>query len=637
MTFLCGFYRQVRCFFNWPFNFPLSAPLRAIQNNTTLQLNQSHLAGAAASVLVLLLSVTATQAQTPAEQFNAELLPLQAVGPRRDYVKTVGITYVDIAANSSQSAIQALLSANPTYTKFWLLGECRLTTGSLVLKVGQEIHGAYGASFNGSKLLGADANRNAQLGTSTQADAGTHWFYDSGNSRYYIGGQTQARVVFPAEPQETEPGYGRAGTNQELFINDQRVRHAEMLSGIATGMWFFDDVANRIYTKDNPSGKKAETSIATYCINSEVDRIKLFNIRVEKFANYAGYGAVRFGGNDCVAQFCEFSLNHGNGIALSGNRGQVLDFRANWNGIMGVSANHTNIAEEPSYIARGNDNLFLRGEIAFNNDAHFKTGWQGGGTKFWAQTNLRVSDCWVHDNRGVGLWTDTNCYKTVFERNLVEDTGVYAVLGGTSLTTEGITVEICYDTIIRNNLVRHVGKPGGWANGGGIVVMGSYNVEIHGNHIEDCGRGIMGGQQYRVDGYNPASDTWNVELARFGNTSTYGQDVDNKWSLKGLFVHDNTAVASVKVGRSADENYYSGVVRDDGDDRIYTTANNRFESNRYYITADMPNPFAWAGGMRTWAAMRAFGHEQTGTMVIGMPPVPTPTPTPTPAKKKSKP
>ena len=54
----------------------------------------------------------------------------------------------------------------------------------------------------------------------------------------------------------------------------------------------------------------------------------------------------------------------------------------------------------------------------------------------------RVSDNDVHNNNGVGLWTDINNIDTTYERNFVHNN-----------TSHGIFHEIGYRAVIRNNRV----------------------------------------------------------------------------------------------------------------------------------------------------------------------------------------
>ena len=64
-----------------------------------------------------------------------------------------------------------------------------------------------------------------------------------------------------------------------------------------------------------------------------------------------------------------------------------------------------------------------------------------GGAKFWAVNGADIRGNWVHDNRGAGLWADTNNNDFLIEDNLIENNDGEAVFYETS-----------YNLILRNNV-----------------------------------------------------------------------------------------------------------------------------------------------------------------------------------------
>ena len=66
-----------------------------------------------------------------------------------------------------------------------------------------------------------------------------------------------------------------------------------------------------------------------------------------------------------------------------------------------------------------------------------------GGIKFWAVNGADVRGNWVHDNRGAGLWADTNNNDFRIEDNVLEDNDGAALIYETS-----------YNAVIRNNTIR---------------------------------------------------------------------------------------------------------------------------------------------------------------------------------------
>ncbi|MFC3574848.1 right-handed parallel beta-helix repeat-containing protein [Streptomyces yaanensis] len=66
-----------------------------------------------------------------------------------------------------------------------------------------------------------------------------------------------------------------------------------------------------------------------------------------------------------------------------------------------------------------------------------------GGVKFWAVNGADISGNWVHDNRGAGLWADTNNNDFLIEGNLIEGNDGAALIYETS-----------YNAVIRKNTIR---------------------------------------------------------------------------------------------------------------------------------------------------------------------------------------
>lgn len=139
-------------------------------------------------------------------------------------------------------------------------------------------------------------------------------------------------------------------------------------------------------------------------------------------------------------------------------------------------------------------------EITGNNTDDWESHIEGcgctGGGKFWDVKGARVSNNWVHDNRGTGLWADTNNIDFLFEGNFIE-----------SNDGEGIWYEISYNATIRNNTLRrnawvsgtrNLGSPGPaiyLSESGGDArlassVSGAPKIRIYGNLFEDNFSGV---------------------------------------------------------------------------------------------------------------------------------------------------
>lgn len=220
--------------------------------------------------------------------------------------------------------------------------------------------------------------------------------------------------------------------------------------------------------------------------------------------------------------------------------------------------------------------LIENNEIAYNNTAGHDW-WDAGATKFVSSRNLTVRGNHVHDNDGPGLWTDGNNVFTTYENNRVENN-----------KGSGILVEISYDTIVRNNVVRGNGFADPyWGGGAGIQSASSPRVEVYGNTVENNKNGILLVQQ----GDRGA-----------GNLGTY--------LLKDNVVRDNT----VRMGTGFSGVFHYGLA---DPMPVYTTWNNRFSGNTYRVPDLGARWWQWADGERTRSEWTGYGLDVTGTFVTG--------------------
>lgn len=290
--------------------------------------------------------------------------------------------------------------------------------------------------------------------------------------------------------------------------------------------------------------------------------VRIQGLIIEKYKPPVQMGAVSAGGHGSsynsvgwIVESCEIRYNATGGVRL-GNKMQLLRNKIHHNRQIGV-------------IMGGGDSTVVDGnEIAYNNyNWDYAWGWELGGTKFVMTRWLRVINNYAHHNNGPGLWTDTDNIYTVYENNRLEYNA-----------GPGIMHEISYDAVIRNNTAKANGFQKGWILGAGILVAASPNVEIYGNVLSGNKMGITASQQNRGSG-------------------RYGAHL-----VKNLYVHDNTITQP--SGRS-------GVARDWGDNSVYTSWNNRFRNNVYYLGSN-PAPFEWMNGMRSKAQWLGYGQDLTG-------------------------
>jgi hypothetical protein len=103
-----------------------------------------------------------------------------------------------------------------------------------------------------------------------------------------------------------------------------------------------------------------------------------------------------------------------------------------------------------AYTSKGGDGgmVLESNEITGNNTSDWETKQPGcgctGGGKFWDVRDVRVAHNYVHNNKSVGLWADTNNNNFVFESNWISDNAA-----------QGIFWETSYNVAIRNNVLEH--------------------------------------------------------------------------------------------------------------------------------------------------------------------------------------
>lgn len=285
--------------------------------------------------------------------------------------------------------------------------------------------------------------------------------------------------------------------------------------------------------------------------------VTLRNLTVEKFSNTGG--AITTAPGWIVANN-EVRLNFGCGITAWGDT-LVTGNRVREQGRIGV-------------MARGTGAVFDGNEIDHNNTEGHWFFWEAGGSKFWGTHDLTVRNNYVHDNYAMGLWSDGENRGALFENNIVEDN-----------MAMGILYEKSLDGVIRNNIIRRNGlgdlhKQDGrvaWdADGAGIRLLNSGNVEVYGNTLEGNKSAVMVTQLKPQIGGFPVAN---------------------------VSVHDNTV--GLQQGRM-------GLIQLAFDDSYFTSRNNHFEDNNYCLGGNT-HPFAWMERNKTSQEWKAYGNDDTGT------------------------
>ena len=135
---------------------------------------------------------------------------------------------------------------------------------------------------------------------------------------------------------ECEPAYPRCRFPEQLFIDEQLLRHVASRSEVRAGAWFFDYDTSRIYLADDPANRRVEISVTPTAFAPTGDGVTVKSLVVEKYANPAQQGAINAAGRvgwSIVDN--EVRWNHGLGIGV-GSGARVVGNRVHHNGQLGI-------------------------------------------------------------------------------------------------------------------------------------------------------------------------------------------------------------------------------------------------------------------------------------------------------------
>jgi hypothetical protein len=299
--------------------------------------------------------------------------------------------------------------------------------------------------------------------------------------------------------------------------------------------------------------------------------------------------------------------------------------------------------------------VFDHNEVTGNNQDDWESRREGcgctGGGKFWDTRGAVVTNNWVHDNLGTGLWADYNNSEFLFEGNYIENNdGV------------GLFYEISYNFMIRNNTFKrnaivtgrpraergdpfpsgaiYISESGGDARAGAQYVQS----EISGNYFENNWDGVVLWENAdRFCRPGEASDTTN-------NCPFFERSWGTRFRTQNISVHDNEfrvdkaaiGCTNARCGRMglfsqygshpANSPYLGNVIQQ----AITFEQNNRWFGNAYhgpwrFVPFDMSSNISFA----TWQA-GPYNQDAGSTFDGDMgPPSTEPpgggTPTPSPA------
>jgi len=176
-----------------------------------------------------------------------------------------------------------------------------------------------------------------------------------------------------------------------------------------------------------------------YAFGGTARDVTIGYLTVQHFVAPADEGVVNHDSADgWVIEHATIQYNSGAGL-MAGARQRVRANCLRGNGQYGMNA-YKATGRITGLVVEGN-------EIVGNNTDDWERRRKGcgctGGIKFWAVNGADIRGNWVHDNRGPGLWADTNNNDFRIEKNLLEANDGAALI-----------YEISYNAVIRNNTIR---------------------------------------------------------------------------------------------------------------------------------------------------------------------------------------
>lgn len=260
-------------------------------------------------------------------------------------------------------------------------------------------------------------------------------------------------------------------------------------------------------------------------------------------------------GDGWVIESMTIQQNSGAGLFIGSNN-VVRDSCLRNNGQYGFSA----------YSDTGINNVTLdHNEISGNNTDDWEKRMPGcgctGGGKFWATKDATVTNNWVHDNKSVGLWADTNNVGFDFSGNYISNNHGVGIFYEISYNAR-----IAHNTLVRNGLVEGPSNPGFptgaiyLSESGGDSRVGTKftTLEVFDNVLEDNWSGVVLWENADRFCNSPANSSTGV--CALGGAATLKSCVkgtiekapylsDCRWKTQNVSVHDNVfRLDPAKVG-----------------------------------------------------------------------------------------
>jgi parallel beta-helix repeat protein len=343
--------------------------------------------------------------------------------------------------------------------------------------------------------------------------------------------------------------------DQDLFFNNVLQTRVTSLSAVGPGTWYLDYGSGTVYMGSDPSSSTVELSVLPHAFTGTATSVNISNLTIEKYASVAGSGAVDAAGTYWQIYNNRVRFNHGMGIQ-TGDGSYIYNNYIRRNGELGLGGQGNNVTVQSN-------------EIAWNNYAGYTIYNEAGGAKFTNASNVTFRYNYVHDNWGPGFWTDLNVQGILCDSNQFSSNEI-----------GGVFLEISNNATVSNNTITNDGNnPDGtgiwW--GAGILISDSTNVSVYFNTVTNSMNGIAGLLSSR--GNAPNGQPYTLQNI----------DVNSNW------VTQNTGIAA---GIAIEGTGF--------DNSVYTSWNNQFWYNTFYLSNPSGDYFYWMGGPITLAQFDSY-------------------------------
>ena len=279
---------------------------------------------------------------------------------------------------------------------------------------------------------------------------------------------TTMTVKSPVTPARVKQ-LGLAVYGEQVFVNDSLLTLVHTPDRLDENSFYVDRDNNKIIMRlplqTKPENSVIEVSTRMNWFEIRADYIVVSGLKMERSYATVQRGGFIIRGKNFLVENNDFGYSGGGrGASFSGSEGIVRNNNIHHNGQMGFSLVGRRI-------------LFENNRTYHNNTNKYRP-WEQGGSKV-----ANAIECTFRQNaffdepHGPGLWLDIDNYRNVIEQNTFDGCGHAAIM-----------IEISYDNLIRNNIIRN-SIYHAWC-GSGILIQLSCKTKIYNNLIinsEQCG------------------------------------------------------------------------------------------------------------------------------------------------------